>query len=236
MKRLVFMCVLALVAMFALPACADDIVAYDVPLQTGNQGYTGSLGLDFDVNSAIWVTGVGVFDPFAVTGQPLIGPLTVAIYDRNTEDEIPGTLYTFPEGTTGPLIGANLFQTLSPYVYLPTGNYSIVAWGYTAEQPNGNTGCNGGVCDIPSTDPVTFSENDGGGVIIFRSSRFGAGGKYPTTVDEHKYLAGTFTYIPAENQDSPINTDAPIDPVPEPSTIALVAPAVLALARKLKRS
>lgn len=244
-KRLVSLCVLALCAMVALPACAD-IVAYDVPLQTGNQGYTGSLGLDFDVTSAIWVTGVGVFDPFAVTGQPLIGPLSVVIFDRNTETQVAGTFYTFPEGTTGPLIGANLFAFLNPYVYLPVGSYSVVAWGYSAQQPNGNVDCNGGICDIDSPDPITSTENDGGGFIAFRSSRFGAVGSVETfpsifrsSRQTNPFLAGTFSYIPASNEivnlDGP-NTDAPIDPVPEPSTIALLAPAVLGLARKLKRS
>ena len=247
--------------MFALPASAD-IVAFDVPPQAGNDNgqctiadetVECSYGLDFDVNAAIWVTGVGVFDPFAYMNPVpgLKGPLSVAIYDRNTESQVEGTFYTFPEGTTGPLIGGNLIHQLSEYIYLPIGNYSVVAWGYSQEQPNGNSACDGGACG-GSTEPITYTVNNGGGIITFRGSRFGGKAQYPTVVNTYRgsrfgisgdfptnlddvetnqYLAGTFTYIPVEEEQQP---DTPA--VPEPATLALVGPAVLGLIRKLKRS
>jgi hypothetical protein len=195
-----------------LPASADTI-AYSVPLQAGNQAYTGSLGLDFNVNSAIYLTGIGVFDPNAVVGSPLAATLSVAIYDRDTQLQIPGTLTTFSAGTTGPLTGANLITDFASYLELAPGHYSVVAWGYNPFAKNGNA----------NMGPITSIEDSDGGLISFvGTSRFGNAGAYPTIVDggpTNRYLAGTFSY----------------EPVPEPATFMLVAPALIGLAHQLRR-
>jgi hypothetical protein len=61
------------------------IVAYQVPAGVvGNQSDAAgaSFGMDFQVNSAVTVSELGVFD----SGQNgLLGPIEVAIYDRVTD-------------------------------------------------------------------------------------------------------------------------------------------------------
>jgi hypothetical protein len=230
-------CVLALFASMAMPAAADTI-AYYVPLQPGNQNFMGSLGMDFDVNEAIWLTGVGVFDPNAVANQPLISPLSVAIYNRDTEQQVAGTLYTFSTGTTGPLVGANLIVEVTPYLFLEPGHYSVVAWGYNLFQLNGNSGCSDGSCGI-TPSPVVSIQDDGDGLITFvGTARFGLPGQYPDNTDggpTNRYLAGTFTFediseLPQQR------LDTPTAPVPEPGTVLMIAPALIGLRRILRRS
>src|SRR5438445_13074210 len=66
-----------------LPAGAVNIVAYDVPVQAGNQGFTGSLGLDFNVVSSITVIGLGVFDSNG-DGISTLGALAAQIFNRTS--------------------------------------------------------------------------------------------------------------------------------------------------------
>jgi hypothetical protein len=212
--RLSFALIIALALFWAhaLPAAADTI-AYSVPLQAGNQVFGGALGLDFDVNKAIYLTGIGVFDPNAVVGTPLAAALTVSIYNRDLQQQIPGTVKNFAIGTTGPLTGANLIADIIPVLVLAPGHYSVVAWGYNRAAQNGNA----------NIGPITSVEDNDGGVISFVGlSRFGNAGAYPTYIDSgpsNRYLAGTFTY----------------EPVPEPSTFVLLAPGLIALARKFRK-
>ena len=95
-------------------------------------------------------------------------------------------------------------KDIAPIVLAP-GDYTIVGWGYGAGEQNGN---DGNVGNWPTT------VNDGGGQIEFvGGSRFGdpgVAGTFPASVDGGpgvRYGAGNFGY----------------DPVPEPSTVGLLA-------------
>ncbi len=190
----------ALAAIFMLIAWAAaaqaDIVAYDVPAPSiGNQPWTGSLGMDFNVNSPVTITALGVYD----SGQDGIsGTLSAVIYNRDTGQPVTKTL-SFTTSNPGTLNDGSRFLTLTFPVTLVPGNYSVVSWGYSASDLNGNLG-------FPGLAPSTT--NNGGGLISFVSARFsaaGTGGVYPTGANGYssnsldgppvnRYYAGTFEF------------------------------------------
>lgn len=170
---------LGLILVSALNA---QTIAYDAPLQPGNQGWYGNLGLDFDVNRPIVVRSLGVFDS---NGDGFVGTAHVAIFNRSSQTAVTPTA-TFT-GTAGTLINSDRFQTLiSPVVLLP-GSYTVVAVGFSASDPNGNSGC---VSNFAGTclgnNPFSPStENGGGGSISFVGiGRYDYSGSldYPTVV------------------------------------------------------
>jgi RHS repeat-associated protein len=172
-----------------------DRAAYRSSAVQGNQGYQGTLGMDFNVNTPIQVTAVGAFDPGAYNSQPLGTMLSAAMYDRTTQAVVPGTLVTFAVGTAPPTTGGDLFQTITP-VTLQQGEYSIVAWGYNGSNPNGNVGAPGVVPDA--------LDDDHGLISFVGWGRFGGLTGYPTNIDAspaNRYLAGTFRYQPASFAD-----------------------------------
>jgi hypothetical protein len=213
------------------------IIALDSSRETGNQGYTGNLGMDFDVLAPIYVTRVGAYDGrqnVPVVGQPgdgvqpidevapivgdLIDPflIEVGIFDRNTQTLVAGTFAT----VTGlaPFDGKSRFVDIDD-VFLGAGQYSIVARGYSDANKNGNAGSGG-------TPP---SINDGGGLISFvGGARFSRGVEgsafaFPTTIDggpANRYDAGTFEFVA----------------VPVPSSLALLGLGLLMIRRRFAKS
>jgi hypothetical protein len=211
------------------------IIALESSRETGNQGYTGNLGMDFDVLAPIYVTRVGAYDgrqEVPVVGQlgdgvqpidevaPIVGDLVdsflieVGIFDRNTQTLVAGTFAT----VTGldPLDGKSRFVDIAD-VFLGAGQYSIVARGYSDANKNGNAGIGG-------TPP---SINDGGGLISFvGGARYGLEGNvfaFPTTLDggpANRYDAGTFEFVA----------------VPVPSSLALLGLGLLMIRRRLAKS
>ena len=185
-----------------MPAAAQSFIALDSTRGTGNQDWTGPLGMDFDVlASSIIIEQLGAFD----SGQDgFASGVTVGIFDRNTQMLVPGLLPTVIT-TASTLIGQSRYNDIADFV-LPTGNYSIVAGGFlsgfSSSDPNGNDGFFG--------PPPTI--NTGGGAIAFvGSARFGTSTtpfSYPTIVDggpANRYDAGTFIFA-----------------IPEPETYALL--------------
>ncbi|MGB8991423.1 MAG: PEP-CTERM sorting domain-containing protein [Desulfobaccales bacterium] len=194
--------------------CAQaTLIAYDVAAQDGNQYSTGSLGMDFDVNSPIKITALGVFDSGA---DGLVGTLYATIYDRDTGTRVVAAI-AFTPSDPGNLIGGSRFKNLESEVQLGVGHYSIVSWGYGPDN-NGNS---------TYTPPITLATlNDGGGAISFVDhGRWDVNaGVYPTDtgpVDSdypaNLFLAGTFAY------------DTSVDPVPVPATVLLLGSGLLGL-------
>jgi hypothetical protein len=187
----------------SLPANAQTIALTSVR-GTGNQIFTGALGMDFDVLSGIEITRLGAFD----SGQDgFVNNINVGIFDRNTGTLVAGAFGILNTGNTV-AVGQSRFIDI-PNVVLAPGNYSIVAQGFGAADLNGNAGLGG---PPPTVDT-------GGGLIAFvGSGRFTAAPAlvYPTVVDTgpaNRYDAGTFEFIPAT-----IGTTAP-----EPGSLALLA-------------
>lgn len=190
MKKLAALA-LPLLAM-AMPATAAQI--YNAPSGlAGNQVWTGSLGLDFTVNSAVRVSSIGVFDS---QSNGLSSSLAVTIYNADTGIAL-FTPVIFNSGTANPSGDAYLFQAITPLTLGP-GNYQLTAWNYDSNEPNYNNFGPGG--------PVTF--NSLGGRLTATGTRYSsAAGVFATSVDvgTTRYGAGSF-----------------IATVPEPASWALM--------------
>ena len=161
------------------------------------QAWGGSLGMDFTVNSQISVDSMGVYN--AAGNGVLTGTLQVAIFMQNPDSswsEVAGTYASFDNASPGTPDLANdgiydLYKAIAP-VLLDPGNYSIVAVGFSDQDPNGNIGYPGGV----------GATEDGSGLLTYTgSSRFDNAQTgtliFPTTVDTgpaNRYDAGTFEF------------------------------------------
>lgn len=223
--RLLTFGVLSTVLAFA-PHASAAVTAYNTVVQSGNQAYTGSLGLDFNVLSdPIEILSLGVFDANGDGIQS--ASVSVAIYERTSQNLVSPVL-SF-SGLMGTLIGGSRFQSLLVPLTLGPGQYSVVAWGYGPNELNGNAGCvsnNGGTC--VGANPFIGSTTDtGAGLVSFvGSARYSPlTGSYPTIIDAgpaNRYLAGTFAY----------------QAVPEPATMGLmgVSFAVLGLIARRRRA
>jgi hypothetical protein len=174
---------------------ATSVAAYNVPFGTlGNEAIQGlGVGNDFRVVSPIAITQLGVFNS-GTNGIQGSAVLTVQIYERNgSSGTLLGTL-TFDATNPGQLVGGSLFQPLAVPLALLPGNYSVVAYGFDALNPEGNA------CQAPyDTQMPPWTMNDGGGLIQFGGSRFGSVGvsTFPTNLDIGQtscYAAGTFLF------------------------------------------
>ena len=220
----------------------ETFIAYqNLAGMDGNQyDFHGSLGMDFVVKDPIAITKLGVFDS---KGDGLNCTITAQLWMR---DEA-GTPYHFHDDQPiekliemkftpddpGKLIESNRFKSLKEPLKLVPGAYTIVAYGYGEDEPNGNegfvlfdeaTGKNVMVVPkTPGTPKPLQSEHgddiptnalkrldDGGGVILFvGSSRFDFKvGGFPRYLDSgsvNRYRAGTFEFerIPWEDVGEP---------------------------------
>jgi hypothetical protein len=189
--------VVALLLVLAAMASAvlADTIAYNVPAGTaGNQNFTGSLGMDFDVVSDIVITHLGVFDDGT---DGLQAPLQARLYQRDDSDPCNTKLLAtvdFPLADQGTDMGdGSLYKKLANPITLSAGTTAcIVASGYGPLELNGNQGVGGA---------GTWDTDDGGGLINFvGGGRFGDPAQpqqYPTSKDggpPNRYAAGTFVY------------------------------------------
>ena len=210
----------ALVAAFLLSSAglmqAAAIVSYDYPALAssgsganfGNQSFGQALGMDFNINQAISILSLGAFD----SGQDgFQSTITVRLYDRTTQLPVTG-LITLSSSDT--LIHGGRFQTLlSPITLLAGFQGTIVAYGYSAAEFNGNIGQGG------TFNPATL--NTGGGAITFLTSASFGGTGYPSTSFAagvgNQFGAGSFTFNLAGTA------------TPEPVTLGTMAFGLLAL-------
>lgn len=164
------------------------------------QAWGGSLGMDFTVNSAIDVDSMGVYN--AAGNGVLTGQLQVEIFEQNPDlswSPVAGTYASFDSTSPGAPDPVNdgqydLYKAITP-VLLDPGTYSVVAVGFSNQDPNGNTGFPGGV----------GATEDGSGLLTYiGSARFDAAQTglliFPTTTDTgpaNRYDAGTFEFSAA---------------------------------------
>jgi len=221
----------AMVGLLSCPvgnAKAGGTQAYFTSDTTGNQAWTGNLGVDFNVNSAITVTQLGAFDSGGLGFDPGI---TVGLYQRlpggDPNTDYNGTLLASVTitGTQGTVSGNYRFVDLTTPLTLQAGYYDVDAVGFNSTNLDLNE--NGGGGSLIQT-------NDGGGLVSFvGSGRFDGNSAldYPTlTTDDqgfntsaHVFGGGSFIFSPASA-------------VPEPSSIALFGIGGIALIGCLWRS
>ncbi len=180
-----------------IPAVNPPCAAYAVPAGTvGNQNYGGPLGMDFSAEKTLTVTALGAFDSGSDGFQSVIRVQLWSRNENNTPDNFADDTgqailaeVEFSAANPGAADGGSRFITLPAPLTLPVGNYSIVAWGYSSQEPNGNAG--GGAAAWTTCDADGSIVFDGGG-------RYGAtGGSFPNGIDggpPNRYAAGTFKY------------------------------------------
>jgi hypothetical protein len=173
------------------PTGADPIIAWHVPAgTTGNQAYAGSLGMDFDAVASVVVTKLGVFDS---GGNGLSSTITAQLWRLTPAPQLLASL-TFSPTSPGTLAAgsSSRFKPLTTPLTLAPGSYAMVAYGYSAAEPNGNSSGSRGA----------WSTRDGGGLLRFTGGgRYGEAAQFPATADggpADRYAAGTMEIMTAD--------------------------------------
>ncbi|MBN1422528.1 MAG: hypothetical protein JXP34_27370 [Planctomycetes bacterium] len=171
-------------------------IAIRIPEGTfGNQAYSGSLGLDFEVRADIVITRLGVFDDGS---DGLARPLTARLFEVEPIGELASLDFTPEE--PGERIEGSRFKALPSPILLRAGSRAtIVAEGYGDAdgiiEQNGNQ----------NMGPLDLSHESAGCSIRFTGSRYGAAAAYPATANVspavEAFAAGTFEYGPVEPPD-----------------------------------
>jgi len=217
-KLLVLGCVAVVALAMAPPVAADPVVnAFEATTSTGNQHLEDfALGLDFDVNTAVWVTSLGVFDHNF--GDGLKSDHYLAIYDRTTE--LPVASVTILAGG-GTLIDGYRYVDLPTPVLLDSGFEGSIVAGYPDGNldPNGNSHGNLNLNSTPIWNGLPWMDNVG--IARYGTNAFA----YPDTPDHffgggpaNRYHAGSFQFRPT----------------PEPGTLVLLS-SILAAAGAVRR-
>ena len=187
------------------PASAS-FIAYESTRNTGNQEWSGALGMDFDVIAPIRILELGAYSrPDQTSDGGTIFPILVGIFDR-TSRLLVATSASITDDDS--LDGFNRYEDIADFV-LGAGSYSIVAQGYGYGNRNGNTGFGG-------TGPTM---DTGGGLISFVGNArysYTPSFDFPEIIDGgpvNRYDAGTFKF----------------EAVPEPSTLLLLGSGLLGL-------
>jgi hypothetical protein len=171
----------------AITVTRTRFVAYVVPPGTvGAQAVGNSLGMDFEVRTQIVVSALGMFDSGS-DGVLSNATLTAQIWRRSGNT---GTLLAATNFTTanpGALVGGSRFKPLSSPLVLSNGSYTLVAYGFTSDNPHG----------AALLQTRTWTTDSGGGLLAFVGpSRFGAAGAFPASqcngVDNCSTLADGF--------------------------------------------
>jgi Hint domain len=164
-----------------------DGIALEYPVTlTGNQAYTGSLGMDFTVNSPVTIYDLGAFNDGQTT---MAASITVGVYNVVTE-QLVSQLITL-SGTAGSQIENGRFASLNTPLVLNSGQYSIVAWGYDGALQNFNQGA------ASSSDII--ENTDGDAISFVGGGRYGSAGAFPSSIDDgpaDRYGAGSFEFTP----------------------------------------
>lgn len=226
-RALILQSLMALACLLTEARVRADFISYINPAKindktnVGNQGFGGSLGMDFRTLDPISITQLGVFDSGlqGFAGLTDKQSITVAIFDTKTQKEVTPEI-TFTKKDPGTLDAGSRFKTLKTPVKIDAGeDLTVVAWGFTANQKNGNYYLD--PFSGKGNTPWTTNSNGGtpGWLAYVGTGRYGPEAKpgaFPTTVENNKppvpnpYEAGTFKWI-----------EGPFGNTPEPSSFVL---------------
>ena len=196
---------LGLAPLMLAAALQAQFTAYQIPGGTvGNQNFAGPVGVDFDVLSPIYITGLGVFDSVS---DGLDG--TEAAYIWQLTSPTTGTLLTsltFAAGD-GVLVGGYVVKSLDAPLRLNPGSYVLSGDGYASIYNSHGLPANFlGPEGAGATD-------DADGLIAFvgagRNQSPPTAGSFPDTIDggpAYRASAGTFQFVAVEGRKTFDNT------------------------------
>lgn len=178
----------------------------------GTQNFNNSFGNDFNVNSAITVSQLGVFDN-GQNGLSTDGtqPITATLYNRTTGLAVTGGSIGFGgnTGSDGTLVDGYRFKSISPITLQP-GQYSIITDFYSQPGHEENFYNAGG-----NTNNTVVRDTGGGLITFVGSGRYDPAqhNGFPTAnidggSEPIHYDAGTFVFTAA---------------TPEPTSLGLLA-------------
>ena len=190
---------------FASSAGAATI-AYSNPAGDGVQGFSGNLGLNFNVNTPITVTALGVFNS---DGSGLIsGTIDVAIFNSSGSEVVGPVAF---HGTYAVGSSSDVFQSVTP-VTLATGSYKVVAVGFSETDLNGNL----------NQGSTGATLNTGGGALTFTGASYDSN----TTLDNPTTCVGCKAGPNPQNVQFDAGTfqfqNAASSATPEPRNFALL--------------
>jgi hypothetical protein len=171
-------------------AHASSFMPYQIsPADTVNQYWGGSFGQDFNVNSTITITSFGAWQPNGINSSQ---PLTISIYDRNTQSVVYSQIFT---NATPGTPGASSVGFISVNDVLSPGSYSLVGDGFGVVPV--------GLYNTEGTGLAGTLDN-GGGVLTFGGWRYAnSSNGYPTITfansgccggdSTFRFAAATFT-------------------------------------------
>lgn len=181
---------------------AQQIMAFSnsAALPSGGLQVNGpfALGLEFTVNSNVYVTQLGAYDStIGGSGAGFGTSVQVGIYSEASQSFLPQTA-TF-SGTVGTVVGSYRFQGI-PALALPPGNYIVVAAGL------GVPGTPLWNARIAGTTPSLIQLNTGGGTLTLGRSMYAmSSGSQLTPViftdmgPNPQYAAGSFMFSTSTN-------------------------------------
>ncbi len=123
----------------------------------GDQSWTGRMGMRFTVNSPISVHQLGVYDS---DQNGIVGNITVGIVNSTGTEVVPAITIT---GSSDPISGLFRMRDVAPVTLAP-GQYTVVSFGYSSSDPNGNTNSGSSLATL----------NTGGGLITHVDSPWDA--------------------------------------------------------------
>ncbi len=194
--------------------------AYEVPAGTsGNQAYSGRIGMDFVVTSPITVTSLGVFDD---SSDGLRSRVSVELWSRDDggtpndfRDDSGAELLASDtlRGTRDLLIGGSRYAELDEPLELQPGPYSIVAYGFSTLDRDAVGFAGEGVGETADTNAIRFV---GSARLGDRSDEFPL---VPDVGPANRYGAGSFTFLTADDIGS-------AEPARKGEVVAYQSPAV----------
>lgn len=218
--------VIALLSAFA-PLASADTVALAPTLPDGSQGYDNLFGMDFNTNSAIKVTQLGVFDNHAdgVLNTDPNQPIVIQLWDLNNPSTALATMNfggTSPTGTDVAVgSGKVFFQNLAVPLVLPAGGNYYISEDYSGSEQFFNSGGNA------ATAPTI---NDGGGLITF------VGGGRHSNGHNYVYPSGGGGFIDGGPANRYAGPNFAFTSVPEPASIALLACGGISILARRRRA
>ncbi len=194
-------------------ASADLVPMHTANATTGNQSWSG-IGWTFNVTAPITVADLGIYDSGAdgITGG---ATLTTVLFDAG-QNVIASMSFTAANPGTFDAASNYLFKSISP-LDLSAGQYTIVAYGWDAANPERNSNVGG--------PGPTF--NNAGGVVQYVQSLYGSGGDLPSTFPVNPWGPDVF--------DGP-NMRFDVAAVPLPGAVLLGALGLSVAGWRLRRS